>query len=219
MKAATLLMGLGLLCGLAGQIELLRPGILFMGPEMWPNILNLHIWITTLAAIVICVSAVTVMSGQGAAAQWAIWFGFALLPLLIGALINVNLRNTVPVDSYLSDTYYVTAGRHAFGLALLLVTLGAFSAVERAKSKRLSLIVTLIFAFLITASGIAMVLFQAGLGLNGLPRKYIDYPEAFAQGHFFAGLGAIACLGGSAAYIMLLWRFSKDGTDETGGRL
>lgn len=110
----------------------------------------------------------------------------------------------------------VTANRHAYGTAVLLVALGGLSALQRVKFESLSLKISFGFALLITVSGVALVLLQAQLGLYGLPRRYIEYPIEFAPLQFYSSIAAITCFFLSAFYVILLWRHSnkKTGTIE-----
>ena len=136
------------------------------------------------------------------------WLGFCLVPILLGALLQVMLKNA-GTGSYLSDTLYVTAYRHTLGVAVLLVALGGLSAMNKMKQKTVSLSISIGFAVLITASGTALTILQASVGLNGIPRRYIDYPDEFAQLQFYSGIAAITCLALSAAYVVYLWRCPK----------
>lgn len=205
-KTASLLLLVGLIIGLAGQVELLKPGISFMSPELWGQILPLHVWVTVISLMVICLSTISLIRDKTTLGQWAIWFGLATIPLLYGGVISLMLLNVGGPDSYLSDSYFMTANRHAFGTAVLLVALGGLSALQRVKFKSVPLKVSFGFALLITGSGVAAASLQATLGLNGLPRRYIDYPAEFAPLHFFSGIAAIFCVFVSAIYVILLWR-------------
>ena len=50
---------------------------------------------------------------------------------------------------------------------------------------------------------------QARVGVKGMPRQFIDYPNEFAQAQLYSGLAAIACLSLATAYVVYLWRCSK----------
>jgi len=215
-KAASLLLLVGLACGLAGQVELIKPRISFMSPSLWPPLLTLHVWGTAISLVVICLSTISLIRDKTTLGQWAIWLGFGTVPLLFGLLINLMLTNVQSPDNYLTDTYLVTANRHAYGTAVLLVGLGGLSALQRVRFESLSLKLSFVFALLIAGSGVALTLLQAQLGLNGLPRRYMDYPSEFAPLQFYSSVAAIICLFLSAAYVILIWRHSdkKTGTIE-----
>ena len=205
-KTASLLLLIGFGAGLAGQVELLKPGISFMSPERWSQILPLHVWATTISLVVICLSTISLIRNKTVLRLWAIWLGFAAIPFLSGALIHLLLANAGGPESYLSDSYFMTANRHAFGTAVLLVALGGLSALQQVMFKSVPLKISFVFALLITGSGVAAAYLQASLGLNGLPRGYIDYPAQFAPLHFYSGVAAIACIFLSASYVIFLWR-------------
>lgn len=208
-KTACLVMLIGFACGLAGQVELMKPGISFLNPDLWIKLLPLHVWATTLSLVVIVLSTISLIGERATLGQWAIWLGFATIPLLSGGMINLMLLNVGSPESYLRDTYYVTANRHAYGTAGLLVALGGLSALQRMKFKSLPLKVSFGFALLITGSGVAMVYLQAALGLRGIVRRFIDYPNEFAPLQFYSSVAAIICFSLSAIYVILLWRSSK----------
>jgi len=207
-KTASLLLLIGFACGLIGQIELLKPGISFMSPSLWPQLLTLHVWATAISLIIICLSTISLIRDKTTLGQWAIWLGFAIVPILIGILTNLMLENVQSPDSYLKDTTFVTANRHAYGTAVLLVALGGLSALQRVKFESLSLIISFGFALLITGSGVTLAILQAALGVSGLPKQYIDYPIVFAPFQFYSSVAAITCFFLSAAYVILLWRHS-----------
>jgi len=215
-KIASLLLLIGLAAGLAGQIELMKPGISFMSPDLWIKILPLHVWATAISLILISLSTISLIRDKAALGQWAIWLGLGAVPLLFGLLINLMLSNVQSHDSYLTDTTFLTANRHAYGTAVLLVALGGLSALQKVKFKSLSLKFSFGFASSITFSGVAFVFLQVRLGLHGLPRRYIDYPIEFAPLQFYSSVAAIACFFLSAVYVILLWRHSdkKAGAEE-----
>lgn len=207
-KVAVLLLFIGLACGLIGQVELMKPRVSFLSETLWPQLLALHIWATAISLLVICLSTISLIRDKTTIGQWAIWFGFALVPILFGVLINLVLANAQSPDNFLTDTVYVTANRHAFGTAGLLFALGGLSAFQRVEFEGLSLRVSFSFALLISGSGVALAFLQSIAGLNGMARRYIDYPDVFAPILFYSSIAAIACFVLSAVYIILLWRHS-----------
>ena len=72
--------------------------------------------------------------------------------------------------------------------------------------KSVSLKFTIPIAVMLSFSGLGLVITQAALGLNGMPSRYIDYPQAFAQLQFYVSLAAIICLSLAGLYLVLLWR-------------
>jgi len=209
-KLACVLMLIGLTTGFLGQIELLNPGILFLSLDSWSTLLGIHAWVTSIALVVICLSTISIIAHRAAAARWAVWIGFAVIPFLVGVISSVMLKNAKAPDSYLFDTVYTTASQHAYGVAALSVALGGLSALATVKSKTLPSKVSFVFALLIAGSGVILTILQVSLGLNGLPRRYLDYPQEFAQLQFYSGVAAIASLIFSAIYIILLWRCSNE---------
>ncbi len=215
-KTASLFLLVGFACGLAGQVELIKPRVSFMSPSLWPQLLTMHVWATAISLVVICLSTVSLIRDRNTLGQWVIWLGFATVPLLFGVLINLMLASVQSLDSYITDTTLVTANRHAYGTAVLLVALGGLSALQSVKFESLSLKISFGFALLITASGVALAFLQLQLGSHGVPRQYIDYPIEFAPLQFYSSVAAITCFFLSGFYVILLWRHSnkKAGTIE-----
>ncbi len=205
-KAACVLMLIGFAAGIILQIELLKPGISFLSDPVWPHLITLHIWATVISLLTIILSTFSFIRYRETFGLWGIWLGFCLVPILIGVLLHVMLKNASEDSYYLSVSLYVTAYRHAFGVAVLLAALGGLSALNKVKLKTVSLTISFSFALLITAFGIVLTVLQASIGINGLPKGYVDYPYAFAQLQFYSGLAAMACLSLSAAYVVYLWR-------------
>ncbi|WP_026942900.1 heme-copper oxidase family protein [Hellea balneolensis] len=215
-KAATLLLFVGFASGLVGQVELMRPGISFISPELWTKILPVHVWAMIISTAVIVLSTISLIGDRTILGQWAIWLGFSTIALLCGALLNLALSNVQSPDSFITDTYFITANRHAYGTALLLVALGGLSALQKVKFESLPLKTSFVFALLVTSTGIALAFLQSQLGLYGLPRQYIDYPNEFASLQLYSSIAAITCCLLSVVYIIILWHHSnkKVGTIE-----
>lgn len=207
-KISVLLLFIGLLCGLTGQVELMKPRVSFLSESLWPQLLTVHVWATAISLTVICLSTISLVRDKTTIGQWAIWLGFAIVPILFGVLINLVLANAQSPNNFLADTVYITANRHAFGTAGLLFALGGLSAFQTVNFERFPLKISFAFALLISGSGVALAVLQCILGLNGLPRRYIDYPVEFASFQFYSSIAAISCFLLSAVYIILLWRHS-----------
>lgn len=90
--------------------------------------------------------------------------------------------------SFFNDTYYMLALRHSLSVALILFALANVSIWLGTHRVRLNVFITLILAAPIVASGAAYARQQAILGLQGMPRGYADYPQAFADGQRSASM-------------------------------
>lgn len=198
-------MFVGFAAGIILQIELLNPRIWFLSDAVWPSLLTLHAWSTPLALLVICLSTISYIRPKNIWGLWRIWLGFCIVPLLFAALLQLITTNA-STDNFLSDTMYVTGFRHALGTAVLLAALGGLSAMNKVKLKVFSRKISFIFALFIASSGTVLAVFQTVLGLNGMPRRYIGYPNEFAQLQLYSGIAAITCFSLSAAYVIFLWR-------------
>lgn len=145
-----------------------------------------------LAAIVLLAANITLaISVKAVGTPVGILVGLSMLPLAGGSYIQLILQSA-GIDNVLHDTHALVAADHAYGVSILLGALAGIVAWF-VRAKRLEKTMFSVVAGLaIIASGFGFVRASYALGLMGMPRRYVDYPEAFADGHWAVAMCALA---------------------------
>jgi len=144
---------------------------------------------------------------------WA--FGFIFL-FTLGGVTGVVLANA-GVDRSLHDTYYVVA--HFHYVLSLGATFGLFAGWYYWFPKITGYMYSEFIGklhFWVTFIGVNLVFFpQHFLGLAGMPRRYADYPDAFAGWNYISSMGSY--LSGFGVLIFLFGVFLAFSRKEKAG--
>src|SRR6056300_270319 len=126
-------------------------------------------------------------------------------------LSGVVLANA-GVDTAMHDTYYVVAHFHyvlSLG-AVFAIFAGFYYWFGKMSGYEYSEFLGQLH-FWLTFIGVNLVFFpQHFLGLAGMPRRYADYPDAFAGWNYISSIGSyISVIGLAVFFANLVWAFSK----------
>lgn len=134
---------------------------------------------------------------------WAVGFIFLFT---LGGVTGVVLANA-GIDTAMHDTYYVVAHFHyVLSLGAVFIMFAAFYYwIGKMSGRQYNEFLGKLH-FWVTFIGVNITFFPMHFaGLNGMPRRIPDYPDAFAYWNYISSMGSYISFGGAILFVVIVF--------------
>nr|AGH27498.1 cytochrome c oxidase subunit 1 [Trichuris sp. GHL-2013] len=131
--------------------------------------------------------------------------GFLLL-FTMGGLTGISLSNA-SLDLMLHDTYYVVGHLHfvlSMGVVFAMMAAISLWAPWLTGIMANSILQSTQFVLMFVGANLTFMP-QHFLGMNGMPRRYLDYNDCFHGFHYMSSFGSIMSLASTILFLYLTW--------------
>nr|YP_006702459.1 cytochrome c oxidase subunit I [Trichuris discolor]AFK81032.1 cytochrome c oxidase subunit 1 [Trichuris discolor] len=135
-----------------------------------------------------------------------LWVSGFLVLFTMGGLTGVSLANA-SLDLLVHDTYYVVGHLHfVLSMGVVFAMMAAFTLwLPWLLGISMNTMLQKVQFMLMFLGANLTFMPQHFLGLNGMPRRYVDYADCYSGMHHISSFGSILSLASTILFIIILW--------------
>ncbi|MCF6329163.1 MAG: hypothetical protein L3J02_05120, partial [Henriciella sp.] len=132
-----------------------------------------------------------------------------ILPVAAYFLLQL-ISSTANLSETVQDTYYSVAISHCLATVMVLAIFVLLAVWAKSRDGKLDPWVTIAHIFALLVASAAFIGSQFRLGVNGMPKRYADYPDMFSEFQGRASIGGLVFAGliilGLSRYAFAVWQ-------------